>query len=118
MASPKTGGNKKQASPSDRAYWSRAAASKFSETHREKRMARHARKMGLTKAEMESTWKVNPFKGIKTPQIIPKERMVFSGLVTDLRIWRTDADGTRYVAKMPKLIIKDGTVINVIGPRF
>lgn len=40
------GGNKKRASPSDENYWKRAQMSKYSETHRARRIARHAKRMG------------------------------------------------------------------------
>lgn len=45
-----TGGNKKSSSKSDTAYWARAQAAKFSETHRAKRIARHQRRMARKRA--------------------------------------------------------------------
>jgi hypothetical protein len=45
-----TGGNKKSSSKSDLAYWARAQAAKFSETHRAKRIARHQRRMARKRA--------------------------------------------------------------------
>ena len=53
MASP--GGNKKSSSKSDQNYWARATASKFSETHSARRIARHKKRMAK-KAEHRKVW--------------------------------------------------------------
>lgn len=113
MSNAKTGGNKKSASPSDENYWKRAQAGGFAETHRAKRMARHAKRMGLTKAQMGEATKPVTFPHRAVPS--PLERVTFTGQVMDLRVWARDRDGDRHVAKMPHMIIKNGVVTDVIG---
>lgn len=107
MASPKTGGNKKQASLSDTNYWNRAKISKYNETHRAKRIAKHRK--------AHPKWKEVAVVFPKVPAVREQERCVFSGIVQDHRSWSKDADGDSYVKIMPKLIIKNGVVLDVVS---
>ena len=42
----------------------------------------------------------------------PLEHVMFTGQVEDLRWWKQDSKGERYVFKMPTLVIKNGVTIN------
>lgn len=109
MSNAKTGGNKKTSSPSDQRYWQRAALSKFSETHRERRMAKHAKRMGLNKAAMAQATLMPSFP--KRPITKPDERVMFkSDVKGDMRTFDEFGNITSY----PTFIIKNGVTTDVL----
>ena len=55
MSNAKTGGNKKSSSPSDEGYWKRAQASKYAETHKERRIARHIKRCKTSKTKLSAS---------------------------------------------------------------
>lgn len=109
MSNAKTGGNKKTSSLSDQNYWKRAALSKFSETHRERRMAKHAKRMGLNKAQMAQATLPATFP--KLPISKPVERVMFkSDVKGDMRTF----DEFGNVMSYPTFVIKNGVVTDVL----
>ncbi len=103
------GGNKKQSSQSDKNYWQRATMSKYSETHKAKRIERHARRMGLNKAQVGAAC---------VPPTFPKKReeapMTFvtfmSSTVPEYRTFDDMGNITSY----PTFVIKEGVTTDVL----
>lgn len=44
----------------------------------------------------------------------PLDRVTFGGVVPEHRVWQTDEDGHKFVAKMPHLVIKNGVTTDVV----
>ena len=110
MSNAKTGGNKKSSSASDTGYWARAKASKFDETHRERRIARHIKRCKTSKT------KISAANGLSTHINFPhvtlargKERVTFTGNVPEMRVF----DSYGNVIGHPKFTIVKGIVTNV-----
>jgi hypothetical protein len=77
------GGNKKGSSPSSQSYWKRAQSSKFSETHREKRIARHLRKHPKAK-HPDKLGETRHGKNSAPSRTDLRSRISFSGQVPNL----------------------------------
>jgi hypothetical protein len=109
MSNAKSGGNKKTSSPSDQNYWKRAAASKFNETHRERRIAKHHKRMGLnntSNARGPLTSIAYPKKSLEKPI----ERVMFKGDVPEMRTFDEYGNITSY----PTFVIKQGVVTDIL----
>ena len=104
------GGNKKSSSPSTVKYWARAKAGGFSETHRNKRIAAHAKRMGLTKDGVAKATMPVKYKPVKA--VTPLEHAVMKELVTEHRYMRDNI-----VLAYPKFVISNGVILDVISAR-
>jgi hypothetical protein len=121
MSNAKTGGNKKSSSASDTGYWARAKASKFDETHRERRIARHIKHNRSTlakkgKIQPTSKTKLTAANGLSSHINFPhvtlargKERVTFTGNVPEMRVF----DSYGNVIGHPKFTIVNGIVTDV-----
>lgn len=102
----KQGGKGKSSSPSDQAYWKRVRP----EAQREKRMARHAKRQGLNKAQMAEACTMPDFPKIRAerptrPEIpslvridsagFPIHAVYVEGVCVEFSQWRTDADDAK-----------------------
>ena len=108
----KTGGNKKVSSPSTIAYWLRAKNGKFMETHKARRIAKHAKRMGLTKAQIEAACTTPTFPEIKVPEAL--ESVTFTGIVPEHRKVVVNEYGETIVLSLPKFIMSEGKILDVI----
>jgi hypothetical protein len=105
--SAKSGGNKKVSSPSTQGYWKRAKMGNFSETHRQRRIDRHRRRMGLNIAQISKAIAVHTMPKIKETK--SQEYVVFTGLVPEHR-W---LDRHGHVMSYPKFEINHGVIVDV-----
>lgn len=103
------GGNKKSSSLSDQNYWKRAEMGKFSETHKAKRIERHARRMGLNKAQVGAACVPPTFP--KRHEEAPKTFVTFmSSTVPEYRTFDEMGNITSY----PTFVIKEGVTTDVL----
>ena len=112
MSNAKTGGNKKASSPSDQNYWKRAEMGKFSETHKEKRIARHMKRSKTNKTQLAAANALSiTISYPKRQAERPKERVTFGGsVVPEMRTF--DEHGN--VMSRPMFIIKNGVITDVL----
>lgn len=108
MSKAKTGGNKKSSSPSSIAYWLRASNGKFAETHKARRIARHAKRMGLTKAQVLKAT-MTPVVYPKQPEKTEKQFAIFDKPVASM-VYR---DTYGVVIRYPRFIVKNGVTVDV-----
>ena len=107
----KTGGNKKTSSPSSEGYWKRAQASKFAETHKERRIARHIKRCKTSKTKLSASNGL--MAHINFPHIpVPREstRVSFSGSVPEMRTF----DVFNNVMSYPTFVIKEGVITDIL----
>jgi len=103
------GGNKKSSSQSDMNYWSRAKASNYAQTHKDKRIARHARRMGLSKSQVGAACVPPTFP--KRHEEAPKTFVTFmSSTVPEYRTFDEHGNITSY----PTFVIKEGVTTDVL----
>ena len=111
MSNAKTGGNKKSSSPSDEGYWKRAQASKYAETHKERRIARHIKRCKTSKTKLSASnglmAHIN-FPHVGVPR--PVERVTFQQNVPEHRVF----DEYNNVIYSPQFRIVEGCVLDVM----